>query len=194
MVLLAKNLLRTNDLSLQSPSESDGLSSSTDTGLVTINHWRTDFEFLGIPLRSLIGETEWARGTAVLKLASWVTFNGRQAPQSQRSNVLMISGHHPCTREYRSCGGYSDARYLAHCNDSNQGLFENPVMIPADKSISYVPQQIRLISDSISIRLRLTNGAARGPGTDSQPIAGESSPAYFPHQSFTFEIHSDFSS
>jgi hypothetical protein len=137
MVLLAKILLRTNDLSLQNPSESEGPPSSTDTGVGSINQWRTDFEFLEIPIRSLIGEAEWARRTAVLRLTSWVTYDGKQAPQSQQSNVLFISGHHPCTREYRSCDVYSDARFLAHRVDTNQGLFSVPIMIPADRSISY---------------------------------------------------------
>jgi hypothetical protein len=82
MVLLAKLLLRTNDLSLQSPGASDGPPSSTETGVGTINQWRTDFEFFNIPIRSLIGEAEWAQGTAVLKLASWVTYNGRSAFRS----------------------------------------------------------------------------------------------------------------
>jgi hypothetical protein len=194
MVLLAKLLLRTNDLSLQNPSESEGPPSSTDTDIGSINQWRTDLEFLEIPLRSLLGEAEWARGTAVLRMVSWVTYDGRQAPQSQQSNVLFVSGHHPVSREWRSSGSYSDARFLAFRVDTNQGLFSVPVMIPADKSTSYAPQRIRLISDTISIRLRLVNTAASGPGTDAQPIAGEPSPAYFPHQSFVFEVHSDFSS
>jgi hypothetical protein len=191
MVLLAKFLLRTNDLSLQNPSASEGLPSSTDTGIGSINEWRTDFEFFSIPIRRLIGEREWAHGTAVLKLVSWVTYDGGQAQQSQRGNALFISGHHSCTREYRSSGSYSDARCLAYRIDSNQGLFSVSVMVPADKSISYVPQRVRLISDTISIRLRLANPAASGFGTDAQPIASEGSPVYFPHQSLVFEIHSE---
>jgi hypothetical protein len=123
-------------------------------------------EFVNLPLRSLVGEAQWrANPEAMLTLDSWAVFYTTGAtPDSQDSNTLFISGHHPSVKEWRSSNTESDVRYLATRRDPNQGIYGVLPTIPTDKSISTAPQCIRLCKDVVSIRLRLSSVSSSGPG------------------------------
>jgi hypothetical protein len=156
----------------------------------SINRWRSDLIFVGIPIRRLIGEAQWrANPEAMLTLESWQVFYASgAAPDTQDSNVLFISGHNPSVKEWRSCDTESDARYLATRRDPNQGLFGVQATILVDKSINTAPQRIRLSEDAVSIRLRLSPISASGPGVTVQPVQGQPNPKEFPPSIYKFTI------
>jgi hypothetical protein len=166
MVVLCELLLRTNDLSLQDPLTAHQDQVATTNQFGSINRWRSDMMFSGVPLRSLIGEAQWrANPEAMLILKSWdVYYAAGGQPQSQQSNTLFISGHNPSVKEWRSCDTESDARYLATRADPNQGQFGNSATNPTDKNVNSAPQLIRLSEDVVQIRLRLSPTTASNQG------------------------------
>jgi hypothetical protein len=172
MVILCELLLRSNDLALQDPTTAHQARVDTANEFGEINRWRSDMTFSNVPLRRLIGEAQWrANPEAMMTLDSWSVFYTTGAtPDSQDSNTLYISGHHPSVKEWRSCDTESDARYLAMRRDPNQGLFGILPTIPTDKSISTAPQRIRLCKDVVIIRLRLSPVSASGPGVTIQAV------------------------
>jgi hypothetical protein len=71
MVILCELLLRSNDLALQDPSTAHQARVDTTNVFGSINRWRSDMEFVNIPLRRLIGEAQWrANPEAMLTLDS----------------------------------------------------------------------------------------------------------------------------
>jgi hypothetical protein len=191
MVILCELLLRSNDLALQDPSTTHQARVDTANQFVSINRWRSDMEFVNVPLRRLIGEAQWrANSEAMLTLDNWSVFlSSGMAPDSQDGNVLFISGHNSSVVEWRSCNTESDARFLASRRDPNQGLYGVLATIPTDKSISTAPQRIRLCKDFVSIRLRLSSVSASGPGVTIQPMQGQVNPREFSHSVFKLSIH-----
>jgi hypothetical protein len=141
MVILCELLLRTNDLSLQDSLMAHLAFPPTTNQFGNINRWRSDMEFVNIPLRRLIGEAQWrANPEVMLTLESWAVYYGSgQAPDLQDSNVLFIIGHSPSVKEWRSCDTESDARFLATRRDPNRGLFGVPVTVLVDRSINTAP-------------------------------------------------------
>jgi hypothetical protein len=190
MVILCELLLRTNDLSLQDSLMAHLAFPPTTNQFGNINRWRSDMEFVNIPLRRLIGEAQWrANPEAMLTLESWAVFRSSgAAPDLQDSNTLFISGHNPSFKEWRSCDTESNARYLSTRTDPNQGLYGVNATIPTDKSINTAPQRIRLSKDAVTIRLRLSPVSASGPEVTVQPVQGQSNPREFPHSVFKFTI------
>jgi hypothetical protein len=190
MVILCELLLRSNDLALQDPSTAHQARVDTASAFGSINRWRSDMEFVNVPLRSLVGEAQWrANPEAMLTLDSWSVFYTTGAtPDSQDSNTLFISGHLPSVVEWRSCDTISDARYLATRRDPNQGIYGVLPTIPTDKSTNTAPQRIRLCKDLVSIRLRLSSISSSGPGVTIQPVEGQVNPREFPHSVFKLTI------
>jgi hypothetical protein len=190
MVILCSLLLRTNDLSLQDPTSAHLAFPPTTNQFGNINRWRSDMEFVNIPIRRLTGEAQWrANPEAMLTLESWAVFRSSgAAPDSQDGSSLYISGHNPSVVECRSCDTESDARFLASRRDPNQGLYGVPATIPTDKIINTAPQRIRLCKDVVSIRLRLTPIRASGPGVTVQLVEGPVNAREFPHSVFKLTI------
>jgi hypothetical protein len=82
MVILCELLLRKNDLSLQDPLTAHLASPPTTNSFGDINRWRSDMTFSNVPLRRLIGDSQWrANSEAMLTLESWAVYYGSgQAP------------------------------------------------------------------------------------------------------------------
>jgi hypothetical protein len=110
--LIGSLLLRTNNISRQPDGAVDGPAVTNKHG--TINDHRSEFTFAGVPIRQIVGEDIWATHKTVVLRCSQFSFyiQANQPNAPERAIVVMMSGHGPANREYRSSGSQSGASYL----------------------------------------------------------------------------------
>jgi hypothetical protein len=144
--LIGSLLLKTNDISRQPDGAVDGPAVTNKHG--TINDHRSDFTFASI--RQVVGEDIWATHKTVVLRCSQFSFyvQTNQTNNAERAVVVMMSGHGPANKEYRSSGTQSGASYLVCRKDSNLSTHT----VGAEKSLEYVDQRITLTSDFLDIR------------------------------------------
>jgi hypothetical protein len=183
--LIGYLLLRTNDISRQLDGAVDGPAFTNRHG--TINDHRSDFTFAGVPIRQVVGEDIWATNKTVVLRCSQFSFyvQTNQTNNSERAVVVMMSGHGPANKEYRSSGTQSGASYLVCRKDSNLSTHT----VGDEKSLKYVDQRITLTSDFLDIRFQYCLMTAFGPGQTLLPVS--QNPVSYPHALFHFCIYTE---
>jgi hypothetical protein len=143
-------VLRTNDISRQPDGAVDGPAVTNKHG--HINDFRSDFTFASVPIRQIVGEDIWATHKTVVLRCSQFSFyvQTNQTNNTERAIVVMLSGHGPANKEYRSSGTQSGASYLVCRKDSNLSTHT----VGDEKSLEYVDQRITLNSDFIEERFQ----------------------------------------
>jgi hypothetical protein len=183
--LIGSLLLRTNDIAKQPDGVVDGPAVTSKHG--TINDHRSDFTFASVPIRQVVGEDIWATHKTVVLRCSQFSFyvQTNQTNNSERAVVVMMSGHSPANKEYRSSGTQYVASYLVCRKDSNLAT----LTVGDEKSLEYVDQRITLNSDFLDLRFQHTLMTAFGAGQTVLPVSPN--PVSFPHALFHFCIYTE---
>jgi hypothetical protein len=183
--LIGSLLLRTNDIAKQPDGAVDGPEVANKHA--TINDHRSDFTFVSVPIRQVLGEDIWATHKTVVLQCSQFSFyvQTNQTNNAERAVVVMMSGHGPANKEYRSSGTQSGASYLVCRKDSNLSTHT----VGDEKSLEYVDQRITLNSDFLDIRFQYTLMTAFGAGQTVLPQSPN--PVSYPHALFRFCIYTE---
>jgi hypothetical protein len=124
----------------------------------------------------------------VMKCTQFSLFTGDQmANNSERAITVVVSGHNPAHREWRSCNSLSDVYYLCTRKDGNLSTQS----VPEEKSINYADQLIELATDYIDLRIRFTLLSASGPDTVVLPVSTGADRRSFPHSLFHFQLFTE---
>jgi hypothetical protein len=178
--LVGSLLIRSNDIALQTDLD------TTNDGPPVHNRFGSDTTFNRIPLRKIVGEEIWAsHKRLVIRCTQFSLFTGDQmASNNERAITVVLSGHNPANREWRSCNTQSDVCYLCTRKDGNLATQS----VPEEKSINYADQLIELANDYVDLRIRFTLLSASGPDTVVLPVSTGSDRRSFPHSLFHFQL------
>jgi hypothetical protein len=184
--LVGSLLIRSNDIALQADLNTANDGPPVQNRFGSINDFRSDMTFNRIPLRKIVGPDVWAsHKRLVMRCTQFSLFTGDQmTANSERALTVVLSGHNPANREWRSCNTQSDVCYLCTRKDTNLSTQS----VPEEKSINYADQVIELATDYIDLRIRFTLLTASGSNTVLLPISTGSDRKSFPHSLFHFQL------
>jgi hypothetical protein len=187
--LVGSLLIRSNDIALQADLDTANDGPPVHNRFGSINDFRSDMTFNRAPLRKILGEGVWGNHKRlVMKCTQFSLFTGDQmANNNERAITVVLSGHNPANREWRSCYTQSDVCYL--CTRKGGNLSTQSA--PEEKSINYADQLIELATDYIDLRIRFTLLSASGPDTVVLPVSTGADRHSFRHSLFHFQLFTE---